>query len=119
MSTNAHQVDQPVCIDGMAAYWFDTSATAPVSNDQQPAVVGEGVDDAVAVAVLDLLPWQAPYCDVSPSSRGGISEKDGEADQRQRGHGREGVAPDAGSGRAGGGTATISAHGVTMKWAVP
>ena len=36
MSTKAHHVDQPVCRLGMAAYWFDTLATAPESNDHSP-----------------------------------------------------------------------------------
>ena len=54
MSTSAHQVDQPVCIDGMAAYWFETFATAPLSNDHSPP-------KSASVSTTPY-PWQSSTC---------------------------------------------------------
>src|SRR3954447_5462166 len=33
-SANAHHVDHAMCTLGMAAYWFETFAAGPESNDQ-------------------------------------------------------------------------------------
>jgi hypothetical protein len=35
-STNAHHVDQPMCMLGIAAYWLDTAAISSLPNDAQP-----------------------------------------------------------------------------------
>jgi hypothetical protein len=35
-STRAHQVDQPMCMLGMAAYWFETAAISSLPNDAHP-----------------------------------------------------------------------------------
>ncbi len=35
-STKAHQVDQPMCMLGMAAYWLDTAFISSLPNEAQP-----------------------------------------------------------------------------------
>src|SRR4051794_12760021 len=76
MSTSAHHVDHPVCIEGIAAYWFERSATAPLSNDHSPPNSASVSTTPYPWQSTTCCSWHAPYFDVSPSSRGGMSENE-------------------------------------------
>src|SRR4029453_4985729 len=75
MSTSAHHVDQPVCIDGIAAYWLDRSATAPLSNDQSPPYLASVSTTPYPWQSTTWASWQAPSLARSPAHPRGTNEE--------------------------------------------
>ena len=88
-STSIDQVDQPMCIDGMAAHWLDTSSTPSWPNESHPPSTASvstkpnrshpsavRASSAAAAAASGAYTWQPPYSPGESIRRGGISEKD-------------------------------------------
>ena len=82
---DAHHVAHAQCTLGIAAYWFEILLTAPELNDQNVGYLRERVDEAVVGGTV--------------SRRGGISGKQREPDERERGRDRRACCGSAGSRR--------------------
>ena len=92
----AHHVDQPMCMLGIAAYWFERSCIVSESNDHGPAELGQGVDEperAVVAAQVRLDARAAVLVTGLVEQPRGHQREQGEADDRQRRHDRQAVAP--------------------------
>ena len=117
----AHHVDQPMCMLGIAAYWLEMSVIVSESNDHGPPYsasvsTNPNVPLVAAQVALDARPAVLVARLVEQARR--HQREQGEADDRQRRHDRQAVAPHREhAGRFQNSSANTAI--VTKKWAVP